>query len=69
MELFNDVVLLNAFIPKLVVLGILCFIITQLSVKFAARYHLLRYFWHPRLIVWAYASAVYALLVIATLYI
>ncbi|AKH88486.1 DUF1656 domain-containing protein [Edwardsiella tarda] len=68
MELFNDVVLLNAFIPKLVVLGILCFIITQLSVKFAARYRLLSYFWHPRLIVWAYASAIYALLVIAILH-
>ncbi|KAB7662181.1 DUF1656 domain-containing protein [Plesiomonas shigelloides] len=66
MNLFNDAVLLNMFIPKLVVLGVLCFLITQLSLRIATKYHLLKYFWHPRLVVWSYAAAIYSMLVIFT---
>lgn len=67
MVLFNDAVILNMFIPKLVILGVLCFFITQISLRIATKYHLLKYFWHPRLIVWSYAAAIYALLVVFTI--
>ncbi|KAB7688210.1 DUF1656 domain-containing protein [Plesiomonas shigelloides] len=67
MSLFNDVIVLNMFIPKLVVLGVLCFFITQISIRVAAKYKLLDYFWHPRLIIWLYAAAVYSILTVVIL--
>lgn len=67
MNIFNDIIILNMYIPKLVILGIFCFFIIQLSLYITIKFHLLKYFWHPRLVIWSYSIAIYSVLIIFTI--
>lgn len=65
MSLVNDIVILNVFIPNLVVIGFASAFILMLGKKWLEKKQWLKKFWHPRLILWSLFCALYALIFIA----
>lgn len=64
MSLVNDIIILNIFIPKLVVIGFISAFVFIFISKWIERTNILKHFWHPRLILWSFSCAIYALILI-----